>query len=882
MRKQLPFWWMVQAPVLAILGALIAFFPHTVLEVLLDDERPRDVPWPENALYQWVLSLEEIPSAPLPVRQAFFDHDQLTHPDADVWYHDDEQGYLLEWELMQSWLLEATPSAPPEVVAWILAIDQAPDPDDALVQWVAEHRSTTPPSRELKAWILELDQVEPKSWRIAADLARESGLAMIIAALFTLFGLLSPGIRRSLARTFMLVFIFWGIALFHLATEDTSLFLGELVVYIGFFLALTLVVTFVRPSIRATWAYLLLLMVTVWWALLYQRLLQWEPSTGVLLLFSSAGFLVLMNGYYWLIGPHEDPPQDDAGIAQERPAQLWGLWVVQFLAFMTVGLLCYYDPDEGLRWLTNSDHDHLGVHFADDQMRIMASWHIAQGLFSYFALGVAKDWIWRGFGWLFALGYGLFAVSLTADASSGEYSYWLYVLVLIGLVFAPLNIWFVFRRTPWFAENVEKDVRGWRLGDFRVGGLMLLRGLFSRRRPAHKVGVGASGTFRLAQQTDPLLVELHIPDRLPVQVRFSNRSHTDDAALDFRGCAVKFSDHPEDSPLDLKLTTGSFAPFRNLVEFARLTPGLTPLFWLRRALRASQQAREGYAAGMRRAPDSFAHLSYYLQVVRHLVGPDNLRYLVQVRLIPDRPAAEEKRGLPTESDMVRLWHQDRDPSDDRPRDYLRRELKDRLERGPVVFRLQLQLHEPAPTDSLAWYDPGVDWDEHDHPWRDLGTIELTEALTDKETEQLVFDSANHPLSMGIPKASNVWDVRSIGAAEPRISRALVAMRAWRQQPFWHRWFGIGPGRVERVRQQTHTRRQVRARGHADGMAVAIMEVLEARFGEQPPEMVTAIDAIDDPVRLRQLTRTAAVVGSLEAFVEALQSGGTPSAEESSS
>jgi catalase len=70
------------------------------------------------------------------------------------------------------------------------------------------------------------------------------------------------------------------------------------------------------------------------------------------------------------------------------------------------------------------------------------------------------------------------------------------------------------------------------------------------------------------------------------------------------------------------------------------------------------------------------------------------------------------------------------------RDYLRKEIVERLGRGPVRFTLQVQIAEPSdPTD-----DPTKAWPD-DRERVDVGTLELTELETGRDTggDVLVFD-----------------------------------------------------------------------------------------------------------------------------------------------
>ena len=54
-------------------------------------------------------------------------------------------------------------------------------------------------------------------------------------------------------------------------------------------------------------------------------------------------------------------------------------------------------------------------------------------------------------------------------------------------------------------------------------------------------------------------------------------------------------------------------------------------------------------------------------------------------------------------------------------------------------------------------------------------------------------------------------------------------------------------------------------GLVAGLHAAVLGILEARFGDVPSTLATAIKAIDDPAVLDQLVRHAALADTLEAF-----------------
>ena len=231
---------------------------------------------------------------------------------------------------------------------------------------------------------------------------------------------------------------------------------------------------------------------------------------------------------------------------------------------------------------------------------------------------------------------------------------------------------------------------------------------------------------------------------------------------------------------------------------------------------SNQHLREGGIAGLRRAPDSYGRLIFHSQIVRIWIGQERAEpgageislqpamYLARYRLVPlallppDSPPEAGTRsddllpesGLPDSVDAAAPWDRARRPGEGRPVDYLREELRRRLQAGPAVeLLLQVQLHraeDPGERrgSALAWYDASVDWDETVTPWQNLGRIDLTQALGAAETERLRFNPAHHPLNFGVPEAVSLLDPRSLGASELRVMSAISSLRAGLAAVLW--------------------------------------------------------------------------------------------------
>ena len=100
---------------------------------------------------------------------------------------------------------------------------------------------------------------------------------------------------------------------------------------------------------------------------------------------------------------------------------------------------------------------------------------------------------------------------------------------------------------------------------------------------------------------------------------------------------------------------------------------------------------------------------------------------------------------------------ERSPDETLPPDYLKREYKERLSRGPLDYKLQLQLHEAKDDDPPMTLQVGREWDESTHPWLDLADVKITSLLSPTATERLKFIFTNLPPSIGILPAQSVDD-----------------------------------------------------------------------------------------------------------------------------
>jgi catalase len=250
-------------------------------------------------------------------------------------------------------------------------------------------------------------------------------------------------------------------------------------------------------------------------------------------------------------------------------------------------------------------------------------------------------------------------------------------------------------------------------------------------RAVHANGVVCKGTFTAAPEAAKLTRAAHMQgEPVPVTTRLSNGTGVPaapDWIQDGRGMATKFY-LPDDSRTDIVALNLPCFFVRTPADFIAFTragkrlplihqPGPRFLLYLMTHREALPAVRAFLAL---KPPESYASVRYNaLHAFRWLDAQGEARF-VRYSWLPEAGEAtistdEAKRA---------------------GRDYLQREIAERLGREPVRFTLQVQIAGPDdPTD-----DPTKVWSE-DRETVTAGTLELTELETGRETggDVLVFD-----------------------------------------------------------------------------------------------------------------------------------------------
>jgi arachidonate 5-lipoxygenase len=183
-------------------------------------------------------------------------------------------------------------------------------------------------------------------------------------------------------------------------------------------------------------------------------------------------------------------------------------------------------------------------------------------------------------------------------------------------------------------------------------------------------------------------------------------------------------------------------------------------------MRKDPESRRLFVESVRRAPESFAKLYYYNELPFHFLAKDGKKRYVRFRMVPEDGPPEVR--LPDEQDQETPWLQQRRPGCTLPKDHLRREFRERLSRGPVVYHVQLRLFEATPDDTEEVFSQVIQWDPKTSPWIDLATVTLDRALSEVETERLRFNFARLAPGLGLIEAHSVYDPNSVSHLRARL------------------------------------------------------------------------------------------------------------------
>jgi catalase len=261
-----------------------------------------------------------------------------------------------------------------------------------------------------------------------------------------------------------------------------------------------------------------------------------------------------------------------------------------------------------------------------------------------------------------------------------------------------------------------------------------LSGAHEGHRAAHARGSLLAGTFTASRDAATVSRAAHFSgDPVRVTVRFSNGSGNpedpDGHRLEGRGLATKFY-LPDDTTTDIVALTLPVFFVRTAADVLAFLKARVPdpetghpdgekIGAFLAAHPETQQAL-GLILPSLGAPDSYATCTYNSLHAFNFVDADGAKRAGRYRWVPEA----EGRMLDEDESRERSW------------DYLQADLRERLEEGPVVFRLWVRLAEDG--DPLD--DPTQPWPE-ERQSVELGrlAIEGFETTRERDGDVLVFD-----------------------------------------------------------------------------------------------------------------------------------------------
>lgn len=256
-------------------------------------------------------------------------------------------------------------------------------------------------------------------------------------------------------------------------------------------------------------------------------------------------------------------------------------------------------------------------------------------------------------------------------------------------------------------------------------------GLHPGFRPVHAKGILLSGTFNPASSAKDLTRASHIArPSTPVFARFSNSTgvplipDTDPNASP-RGLAIRFQLAEHVHTDIVSHSTDSFPTHTGdeFLEFLRALATSDPANLKGSPLEAflgSHPAALAFVQTPKPAPSSFARESYFGVTAMRFTNQQGKSRYGRYRILP---AAGND-------------HLDDAVTKAQPPNYLFDELPQRLAKGPVTFRIVVQLAEEGDTVD----DATIHWPET-RPLVDFGTLTLNTVVPDNpaEQKQIIFD-----------------------------------------------------------------------------------------------------------------------------------------------
>ncbi len=250
-------------------------------------------------------------------------------------------------------------------------------------------------------------------------------------------------------------------------------------------------------------------------------------------------------------------------------------------------------------------------------------------------------------------------------------------------------------------------------------------------RPAHAKGAMFTGTFTPAPGASSLSKAAHVTrESTPVTVRFSNSTGVPvipdtDPNANPRGLAIRFN-LAEHVHTDIVSHSTDGFPTRTGQEFLEFLQALassdlsnipaSPFG----AFLGSHPAALAFVQAPKPAPVSFATEAYFGVTAFEFANGEGVKTFGRYRIVPE----------------AGVEHLDDETTKAKGPDYLFEEIKERIAKAPVKYKIFVQTANVGDVVD----DATIHWPE-DRKIVELGTVELTAPVADNDTEQkqIIFD-----------------------------------------------------------------------------------------------------------------------------------------------
>jgi len=290
--------------------------------------------------------------------------------------------------------------------------------------------------------------------------------------------------------------------------------------------------------------------------------------------------------------------------------------------------------------------------------------------------------------------------------------------------------------------------------------MVQLPGSNPKFRAAHAKGVVCEGTFAPAKEATRLSKAAHFQSgSIPVIVRFSdadaNPAIPDNSAIP-RGMAIRFQ-LPDGGKTDLVLLShngfvvGTGEDFLALQKAAVATDPSKPHPWPIETFLGSHPIAAKFIQETQAVPASFGTQAFFSNDAFIFVNDQGAKQAARYKLFP----------LAGQQNLTEADAKSKSP------DFLVEELKTRLAKGPVQFRMVAQLANAGDQTS----DPSLVWPE-DRKTVELGTVSITSVVADSDAAQkaLLFFPTN--LTEGIELSNDPF---------PQLRTSVYALSFARRQ-----------------------------------------------------------------------------------------------------